>query len=76
MDRGIFPLVIIYHPALNKIHSILSRPQPTQKASKEHKRVFPRKPVCGFRHAKNLKDLLFRARLAPEGQEDLVKGCY
>ena len=29
-----------------------------------------------FRHAKNLKESLFRARLSPERQGDLVKDCY
>ena len=45
-------------------------------ASEQHKKVFPNKPLVSFRRAKNLKDNLVRAKLAPLQQEDQLKGCY
>ena len=70
------PFVVTYHPAFNLIYNIVSRLQHMLDASAEHKKVFPNKPLVSFRRAKNLKDNLVRAKLAPLQQEDQLKGCY
>ena len=70
------PFVVTYHPAFNLIYNIVNRLQPMLDASKEHKKVFPNKRLVSFRRAKNLKNNLVRAKLAPLQQEDQVKGCY
>ena len=70
------PFVVTYHPAFNVVYNGVSRLQPMLDASEEHKKVFPNKPLVSFRRAKNLKDNLVRAKLAPVQQEDYVRGCY
>ena len=45
-------------------------------ASEGHKKVLPNKPQVSFGRAKDLKDNLVTAKLAPLQQEDQVKGCY
>ena len=70
------PFVVPYHPALKGIYGALSGLQPMLDASEEHKKVFPSKPLVAFRRAKNLKDTLVRAKLAPVQQEDRIRGCY
>ena len=64
------PFVVPYHPALKGIYGALSGLQPMLDASEEHKKVFPSKPLVAFRRAKNLKDTLVRAKLAPVQQGD------
>ena len=66
-------LNITYHPALNKIKSILSNIHILLTPNKEHEKVFQQVPVVGFRRGKSLKDILVRAKLPKE--ESGYKGC-
>ena len=71
-------LVITYNPALNrKVHTIIHENFNILQCDDEHKQVFANKPIVAFRRAKNLKDILVRARIPTlhEKQDLGCRGC-
>ena len=74
---GRIPLVLTYHPALNRVYDILRDISNILLAGPEHKKLFQNKIFLSFRRAKNLKDKLVRAKLPNSDDGGLsVKGCY
>ena len=61
---GRIPLVLTYHPALNKVYDILRDSSNVLLVDQKHKELFQNKVFLSFRRAKNLKDLLVRAKLS------------
>ena len=62
------PLVLAYHPALNKVYEILKQNSKLILVDDEHKEVFQNKIFLSFQRAKNLKDQLVRAKLPSIGE--------
>ena len=81
MDQsdGRIPLVLTYHPALNKVYEILRDTSNVLLVDQKHKELFQNKVSLSYRRAKNLKDQLVRAKL-PEVDGGIwilsVRGCY
>ena len=74
---GRIPLVLTYHPALNKVYDILRESSNVLLVDQKHKELFQNKVFLSFRRAKNLKDQLVRAKLPVSVDESMsVKGCY
>ena len=74
---GRIPLVLTYHPTLNKVYDILRESSNVLLVDQKHKELFQNKVFLSFRRAKNLKDQLVRAKLPVSVDESLsVKGCY
>ena len=74
---GRIPLVLTYHPALNRVYDILRDISNILLAGPEHKKLFQNKIFLSFRRAKNLKDKLVRAKLPNSDDGGLsAKGCY
>ena len=74
---GRIPLVLTYHPALNRVYDILRDISSILLVGPEHKKLFQNKIFLSFRRAKNLKDKLVRAKLPNSDDGGLsVKGCY
>ena len=69
------PLVLTYHPALNRVYDILRDISNILLVGPEHKKLFQNKIFLSFRRAKNLKDKLVRAKLPNSDDGGLsVKG--
>ena len=60
-----FVFIITYHPVLSKLKNVLSEIHLLLTPEIEHRKVFQRMPIVGFRRAKRLKDILVRAKVAP-----------
>ena len=74
---GRIPLVLTYHPALNKVYDILRDSSNVLLFDQKHKELFQNKVFSSFRRAKNLKDQLVRAKLPEvDGGSLSVRGCY
>ena len=74
---GRIPLVLTYHPALNRVYDILRDISIILLVGPERKELFENKIFLSFRRAKNLKDKLVRAKLPNSDDGGLsVKGCY
>ena len=74
---GRIPLVLTYHPALNRVYDILRDISNILLVGPDHKKLFQNKIFLSFRRAKNLKDKLVRAKLPNSDDGGLsVKGCY
>ena len=58
-------LNITYHPNLSKLKSLLSDIHLLLTPDEEHRKVFDKVPIVGFRRGKSLKDILVRAKLKP-----------
>ena len=74
---GRIPLVLTFHPALNRVYDILRDISNILLVGPEHKKLFQNKIFLSFRRAKNLKDKLVRAKSPNSDDGGLsVKGCY
>ena len=69
---GRIPLVLTYHPALNKVYDILRKSSNVLLVDQKHKELFQNKVFLSFRRAKNLKDQLVRAKLPVSDDESLL----
>ena len=68
-------LVLSYHPCLSKrVHDIVRNAHSILQCDAEHRRVFPEIPMVSYRRAKNLSDMLVRAKV-PKDQVPLEIGC-
>ena len=73
--RPIF--VLTYNPALPSVSSILKKHWRVMTQDPYLKEVFPEPPMVAFRRAKNLKDILIKARVPPSKparEKRVVKG--
>ena len=75
-DDKRIPLVLKYHPALDKIYEILKDNSKLLLVDDEHKEVFQNNIFLSFRKAKSLKDELVRAKLPSVGGPPLARGAY
>ena len=57
---------ITYHPAFQRLNSILRKAHVILAFDKEHQSVFNEIPIVGFRKGKSLKDMLVRAKVPPK----------
>ena len=74
---GRIPLVLTYHPALNRVYDILRDISIILLVGPERKKLFENKIFLSFRRAKNIKDKLVRAKLPNSDDGGLsVNGCY
>ena len=63
-------LTLDFHPALQVVHSILRELQTLVELVPALKKLLPDTPRLSFRRAKNLKDILVRAKMQP-----IEEGC-
>ena len=70
------PLMVTYHPAMQKFYEILRDNQNVLLVDMEHKEVFKDKVFVTFRRAKSLKDKLVRAKLPSVDEELMEKGTF
>ena len=75
-DDKRIPLVLTYHPALNKVYEILKENPKLIFVDDEHKEMFQNKTFLSFRRAKNLKDQIVRAKSPGVCGPPLAKGTY
>ena len=75
-DDNRIPLVLTYHPALNKVYEISKENSKLLLVDDEHKEVFLKQDFLSLRRAKSLKDELVRAKLPKVGEPPLVEGTY
>ena len=69
------PFSITYYPAFQNVRSILEELQILLAPDKEHKKVFPKVTIVGFRNDKSLKDYLVRAALPTTGNAGNSEPC-
>ena len=60
-----FHLKPLAHKVILKLKKVLSEIHLLLTPDREHRKVFERIPIVGFRRAKSLKDILVRAKLVP-----------
>ena len=60
-----FHLKSLAHKVILKLKKVLSEIHLLLTPDREHRKVFERIPIVGFRRAKSLKDILGRAKVAP-----------
>ena len=71
-----FVFTITYHPVLLKLKNVLSEIHLLLTPDREHRKVFERIPIVGFRRAKSLQDILVRVKVAPlEKKKDFCRSC-
>ena len=75
-DDKRIPLVLTYHPALNKVYEVLKDNSKLLLVDDEHKEVFQNNIFLSFRKAKSLKDGVVRAKSPGVGEPPLAKGTY
>ena len=63
---------ITYHPAFLKLKNVLSEIHLLLTPDREHRKVFEKVRIIGFRREKSLKGILVRAKVAPLEKK---KGC-
>ena len=72
-NKDITPLVLTYHPRLQKVNNIIRKHFHILQADNSTQRVFPRAPFVSFRNPKTLRRSLVRAKV-PQG--DITKGTF
>ena len=70
---GRVPLVLTYHPALNKVYDILRESSNVLLVDQKHKELFQNKVFLSFRRAKYLKEQLVRAKLPDSDDGSLLR---
>ena len=68
-------LNITYHPAFANFKKVLEEIHILLTPDREHRKVFPKVPIVGFKRGKSLKDHLVRAKLPPIEQKFGCNGC-
>ena len=66
--------MLTYHPDLPKVRDIVDKNWSIIESSDELKDIYQSKPVMAFRRPKSLRDLLVRARLKPNSDDDNQNG--
>ena len=66
---------ITYHPSFQKVSRILKEKHLLLAPNEEHKKVFDRVPLVGFKRGKSLKDFLVRAKLPIINARAPEAGC-
>ena len=56
-------LNITYYPAFENVRTIMEKLYILLTSNKEHKKVFPTKPIVGFQNGKSVKDFVVTAKL-------------
>ena len=71
-----FVFSITYHPVLSKLKNLLSETHLLLTPDREHGIIFERILIIGFRRARSLKDILVRAKVAPqEKKKGYFRSC-